>query len=92
MQRGLNKPVEKIPCLGKKPLQLLQVFKSTVRNGGGVRVTALKLWKQIGRDLDLPSTITNASSMLRKHYVRLLLPIEQLTTQFQVQRTTFSLE
>jgi hypothetical protein len=83
LQRGLNTPIEKIPFLGKKPLDLLHIFKSTIKNGGGIRVTALKLWKKIGRELDLPLTITNASSMLRKHYIRLLLPIEQLTTRFQ---------
>lgn len=78
IQRGLKFVFDKVPTLGKKPLELLRVFRIVCKAGGGSKVTEKKQWKQIGRELELPSTITNASSMLRKHYLRLLLPIEIL--------------
>lgn len=70
---------DRIPNLGKKPLDILLLYRGVLAHGGAVEVTRCKLWKQLGRIMNLPSTITNASSTLRKHYVKLLFPLEQLS-------------
>jgi len=78
---GLRTPILKVPTLGGKDLNLLELRMAVERFGGIVRVTQRKMFKTISRKMKLPSTITNSSTSLRKHFTRYLMPFNLLLEQ-----------
>jgi len=73
-----GKPLSKIPIMGYKELDLYQLFKEVVANGGFNEVvknvgTWSKIWKRLG---NFDPSITDSSFRLKKNYERYLLEYE----------------
>ena len=66
-------PVNRIPIMAKQTLDLYELFKHVVSKGGLVEVINKKLWREITKGLNLPSSITSAAFTLRTQYVLFLM-------------------
>ena len=62
-------PVNRIPIMAKQTLDLYELFRLVVSKGGLVEVINKKLWREITKGLNLPSSITSAAFTLRTQYV-----------------------
>ncbi|XP_077989553.1 protein dead ringer homolog [Glandiceps talaboti] len=69
-------PVNRIPIMAKQTLDLYELFKLVVSKGGLVEVINKKLWREITKGLNLPSSITSAAFTLRTQYMKYLYPFE----------------
>ncbi|XP_041825052.1 AT-rich interaction domain 6 [Melanotaenia boesemani] len=69
-------PIEKIPNLGFKQIDLFVMFKTVNDLGGYHQVTSHQLWKQIYNTLGGNPRSTSAATCTRRHYEKLLLPYE----------------
>ncbi|XP_036383638.1 uncharacterized protein LOC118777037 [Megalops cyprinoides] len=69
-------PIERIPHLGFKRLDLFLMFKIVQEFGGFDRVTAFQQWKQVYNVLGGNPQSTSAATCTRRHYEKLLLPYE----------------
>lgn len=67
-----------VPIMGGKTLDLHRLFVEVTSRGGLVQVIRNRQWKDIIAVFSFPSTITNASFVLRKYYLSLLLHYEQV--------------
>ena len=72
-----GKDTVKIPQMGGKELDLYKLFKEVVSRGGSHYVLDNKLWKDVVNALDVPSSCTSASFLLKNHYSKYLLSYEQ---------------
>ncbi|XP_072177480.1 uncharacterized protein [Diadema setosum] len=71
-----NTPIDRIPNLGFKQIDLFAFFELAVQLGGYKSITARKQWKVIYDQLGGNPGSTSAATCTRKHYERLLLPFE----------------
>jgi hypothetical protein len=74
----IGKPLNKIPIMGYKELDLYQLYKEVVAAGGFLEVvknvgTWSKIWKKLG---NFDPSITDSSFRLKKNYERYLLEYE----------------
>ncbi|KAF6722959.1 AT-rich interactive domain-containing protein 5B [Oryzias melastigma] len=69
-------PIERIPNLGFKQIDLFVMFKTVNDLGGYHQVTSHQLWKQVYNVLGGNPRSTSAATCTRRHYERLLLPYE----------------
>ncbi|XP_044190182.1 AT-rich interaction domain 6 [Thunnus albacares] len=69
-------PIERIPHLGFKQIDLFVMFKTVKDLGGYHQVTAQQLWKQVYNTLGGNPRSTSAATCTRRHYEKLLLPYE----------------
>ncbi|XP_040914518.1 AT-rich interaction domain 6 [Toxotes jaculatrix] len=69
-------PIERIPHLGFKQIDLFVMFKTVRDLGGYHQVTAQQLWKQVYNKLGGNPRSTSAATCTRRHYEKLLLPYE----------------
>lgn len=69
-------PIERIPHLGFKQIDLFVMFKTVNDLGGYQQVTAQQLWKQVYNTLGGNPRSTSAATCTRRHYEKLLLPYE----------------
>nr|XP_057918087.1 AT-rich interaction domain 6 [Doryrhamphus excisus] len=69
-------PIERIPHLGFKQIDLYVMFKTVRSLGGYHQVTAQQLWKQVYNSLGGNPRSTSAATCTRRHYEKLLLPYE----------------
>ncbi|XP_054613212.1 AT-rich interaction domain 6 [Dunckerocampus dactyliophorus] len=69
-------PIERIPHLGFKQIDLFVMFKTVRGLGGYQQVTAQQLWKQVYNSLGGNPRSTSAATCTRRHYEKLLLPYE----------------
>ncbi|XP_019750456.1 AT-rich interaction domain 6 isoform X2 [Hippocampus comes] len=69
-------PIERIPHLGFKQIDLFVMFKTVRDLGGYHQVTAQQLWKQVYNSLGGNPRSTSAATCTRRHYEKLLLPYE----------------
>ncbi|XP_031716135.1 AT-rich interaction domain 6 [Anarrhichthys ocellatus] len=69
-------PVERIPNLGFKQIDLYVMFKIVKDFGGYHQVTSQQLWKQVYNTLGGNPRSTSAATCTRRHYEKLLLPYE----------------
>ncbi|XP_076614696.1 AT-rich interaction domain 6 [Chaetodon auriga] len=69
-------PIERIPNLGFKQIDLFLMFKTVRDLGGYHQVTAQQLWKQVYNMLGGNPRSTSAATCTRRHYEKLLLPYE----------------
>ncbi|XP_045923563.1 AT-rich interaction domain 6 [Micropterus dolomieu] len=69
-------PIERIPNLGFKQIDLFVMFQTVQDLGGYHQVTAQQLWKQVYNRLGGNPRSTSAATCTRRHYEKLLLPYE----------------
>lgn len=69
-------PVNRIPIMAKHVLDLYELYRLVVAKGGLVEVINKKLWREITKGLNLPSSITSAAFTLRTQYMKYLYPYE----------------
>ncbi|XP_010738698.3 AT-rich interaction domain 6 isoform X2 [Larimichthys crocea] len=69
-------PIERIPNLGFKQIDLFVMFRTVRDMGGYHQVTAQQLWKQVYNMLGGNPRSTSAATCTRRHYEKLLLPYE----------------
>ncbi|XP_078095805.1 AT-rich interactive domain-containing protein 5B-like isoform X2 [Mustelus asterias] len=70
-------PIERIPHLGFKQVNLLTLYKAVEKLGGYEAVTTSRLWKNIYDELGGNPGSTSAATCTRRHYERLVLPYER---------------
>lgn len=67
----------KLPLLDKRPIDVFDLFRLVVANGGYEEVVSKKLWAQVGRDLGYKGNITTSlSTSLKSSYAKILYPFE----------------
>ncbi|KAJ7988510.1 hypothetical protein DPEC_G00324330 [Dallia pectoralis] len=69
-------PIERIPHLGFKQIDLFMMYKTVKNLGGYHQVTAQQMWKQVYNTLGGNPKSTSAATCTRRHYEKLLLPFE----------------
>ncbi|XP_054908715.1 AT-rich interaction domain 6 [Poeciliopsis prolifica] len=69
-------PIERIPNLGFKQIDLFLMFKTVDDLGGYHQVTSHQLWKRVYNTLGGNPRSTSAATCTRRHYEKLLLPYE----------------
>ncbi|CAN9504374.1 unnamed protein product [Ophioblennius macclurei] len=74
--RKRDTPIERIPHLGFKQIDLFLMFKTVNDLGGYTQVTSQQLWKQVYNTLGGNPRSTSAATCTRRHYEKLLLPYE----------------
>lgn len=62
-------PVNRIPIMAKQVLDLYMLYQLVTEKGGLVEVINKKLWREITKGLNLPTSITSAAFTLRTQYV-----------------------
>ncbi|XP_046872431.1 AT-rich interactive domain-containing protein 5A isoform X2 [Hypomesus transpacificus] len=70
-------PIERIPHLGFKQINLWRIYKAVEKLGGYDSVTARRLWKSVYDELGGSPGSTSAATCTRRHYERLVLPFER---------------
>nr|XP_042895566.1 protein dead ringer homolog [Parasteatoda tepidariorum] len=82
-------PVNRIPIMAKQVLDLYELYRLVVARGGLVEVINKKIWREITKGLNLPSSITSAAFTLRTQYMKYLYAYEcdkeKLSTQDELQ-------
>ncbi|XP_054897088.1 AT-rich interactive domain-containing protein 3B isoform X2 [Poeciliopsis prolifica] len=69
-------PVNRIPIMAKQVLDLYRLYKLVTEKGGLVEVINKKIWREITKGLNLPTSITSAAFTLRTQYMKYLYPFE----------------
>ncbi len=62
---SLGTPINRIPIMAKQVLDLFELYQLVVARGGLVEVINKKIWREITKGLNLPSSITSAAFTLR---------------------------
>ncbi|XP_043912324.1 AT-rich interactive domain-containing protein 5B isoform X2 [Protopterus annectens] len=70
-------PIERIPYLGFKQINLWTMFQAAQNLGGYDTITARRQWKNIYDELGGNPGSTSAATCTRRHYERLILPYER---------------
>ncbi|TNJ26618.1 ARID1 protein [Giardia muris] len=89
LQQQRSKQVRRVPVVGHRPLDLYALFRA-VQNRGGSK--AIQHWKDIGRELNLAASVTNAGFTLRTKFESYIAPFEDILmdefpiTDFEDQR------
>ena len=60
--------MNRIPIMAKQVLDLYELYRLVVARGGLVEVINKKIWREITKGLNLPSSITSAAFTLRTQY------------------------
>ncbi|XP_071587026.1 AT-rich interactive domain-containing protein 3C isoform X2 [Heliangelus exortis] len=69
-------PVNRIPIMAKQVLDLYTLYRLVTDKGGLVEVINKKIWREITKGLNLPTSITSAAFTLRTQYMKYLYPYE----------------
>ncbi|KAJ8013913.1 hypothetical protein DPEC_G00034760 [Dallia pectoralis] len=72
-------PIERIPFLGFKQINLWTMFQAAQKLGGYDLITVRRQWKHVYDELGGNPGSTSAATCTRRHYERLLLPYERHT-------------
>lgn len=80
-----NQPINRIPIMAKQVLDLYELYNLVVARGGLVEVINKKIWREITKGLNLPSSITSAAFTLRTQYMRYLYLYECAKNNFSNQ-------
>ncbi|XP_014260476.1 AT-rich interactive domain-containing protein 5B-like isoform X2 [Cimex lectularius] len=70
-------PINKIPIVGFKEVNLFQLYKKVKELGGYDAVSSGKLWKFVYEVMGGDMSSTSAATLSRRHYEKLLLPFER---------------
>ncbi|XP_069488573.1 uncharacterized protein [Ambystoma mexicanum] len=74
---GRGTPIERIPSLGFKQIDLCAFYEIVQRLGGYEQVTLKQVWRQVYNELGGNPHSTSAATCTRKHYEKLILPYER---------------
>ncbi|XP_029460161.1 AT-rich interactive domain-containing protein 5A-like isoform X1 [Rhinatrema bivittatum] len=69
-----NTPIERVPHLGFKQINLWRIYQAVEKLGGYELVTGRRLWKNVYDELGGSPGSTSAATCTRRHYERLVLP------------------
>ncbi|XP_030057514.1 AT-rich interactive domain-containing protein 5A isoform X2 [Microcaecilia unicolor] len=69
-----NTPIERVPHLGFKQINLWRIHQAVENLGGYELVTGRRLWKNVYDKLGGSPGSTSAATCTRRHYERLVLP------------------
>lgn len=58
-------PINRIPIMAKQILDLYMLYKLVTEKGGLVEIINKKIWREITKGLNLPTSITSAAFTLR---------------------------
>ncbi|KAM6951076.1 AT-rich interactive domain-containing protein 5B [Aplochiton taeniatus] len=72
-------PIDRIPYLGFKQINLWTMFQSAQELGGYEKITARRQWKHVYDQLGGNPGSTSAATCTRRHYERLILPYERFS-------------
>ncbi|XP_022097682.1 AT-rich interactive domain-containing protein 5B-like [Acanthaster planci] len=72
-----NSPIERVPNLGFKQIDLYLFYTMGQKFGGYEAITARRLWKKLYDVLGGSVGSTSAATCTRRHYERLILPYER---------------
>uniref|UniRef100_A0AAY4ETC4 ARID domain-containing protein n=1 Tax=Denticeps clupeoides TaxID=299321 RepID=A0AAY4ETC4_9TELE len=75
-------PIERIPHLGFKQIDLFLMYKAVKEFGGYHQVSSQQLWKKVYNVLGGNPRSTSAATCTRRHYEKLLLPFEYHLTGY----------
>ncbi|CAB4012007.1 AT-rich interactive domain-containing 5A-like isoform X2, partial [Paramuricea clavata] len=75
--RKRGSPIEKIPALGFRKINLFKMYEVTQALGGYDQVTDKRLWRRVYSEVGGAPSITSAATNSRRHYEKLLLPFER---------------
>ncbi|ELU13731.1 hypothetical protein CAPTEDRAFT_220448 [Capitella teleta] len=78
--RNYHRPIERLPTLGFKEVDLYLFYGYAQRFGGYEQVTQNRQWKQIYDMLGGNPNNTSAATCTRRIYEKLLLPFERFTS------------
>nr|XP_055097559.1 AT-rich interactive domain-containing protein 5A isoform X5 [Symphalangus syndactylus] len=67
-------PIERVPHLGFKQINLWKIYKAVEKLGAYELVTGRRLWKNVYDELGGNPGSTSAATCTRRHYERLVLP------------------
>ncbi|XP_035526217.1 AT-rich interactive domain-containing protein 5B-like [Morone saxatilis] len=70
-------PIDRIPYLGFKQINLWTMFQAAQKLGGYELITAHRQWKNVYDELGGNPGSTSAATCTRRHYERLILPYER---------------
>ena len=73
----IGEPIQRLPTLGFKELDLCVLYKEVVKRNGIDSVIAKKQWKEVAEALQLPSSCTDSGFRLRLHYKKYLEAFER---------------
>lgn len=74
---SVGDPIQRLPTLGFKELDLWVLYKEVVKRRGIDVVIAKKQWKEVAEALQLPSSCTDSGFRLRLHYKKYLEAFER---------------
>ncbi|XP_036204610.1 AT-rich interactive domain-containing protein 3B isoform X1 [Myotis myotis] len=69
-------PINRIPIMAKQILDLYMLYKLVTEKGGLVEIINKKIWREITKGLNLPTSITSAAFTLRTQYMKYLYAYE----------------
>nr|XP_023439877.1 AT-rich interactive domain-containing protein 3B isoform X3 [Dasypus novemcinctus] len=69
-------PINRIPIMAKQILDLYMLYKLVTEKGGLVEIINRKIWREITKGLNLPTSITSAAFTLRTQYMKYLYAYE----------------
>ncbi|XP_032198336.1 AT-rich interactive domain-containing protein 3B isoform X1 [Mustela erminea] len=72
----LRTPINRIPIMAKQILDLYMLYKLVTEKGGLVEIINKKIWREITKGLNLPTSITSAAFTLRTQYMKYLYAYE----------------
>lgn len=58
-------PINRIPIMAKQILDLYMLYKLVTEKGGLVEIINRKIWREVTKGLNLPTSITSAAFTLR---------------------------
>uniref|UniRef100_A0A1B6JRH5 ARID domain-containing protein n=2 Tax=Homalodisca liturata TaxID=320908 RepID=A0A1B6JRH5_9HEMI len=70
-------PINRVPTIGFKELDLYKLYSKVRHLGGYDAVTSSRLWKYVYEEMGGDQSSTSAATCCRRHYERLLLPFER---------------
>lgn len=70
-------PINRVPTIGYKEIDLFMFYNKVKHLGGYDSVTASKLWKYVYEEMGGDQNSTSAATIARRHYEKLLLPYER---------------
>ncbi len=76
-------PIQKMPILGKREVDLFELFERVQQRGGIREVVLNRKWPEIVKLMPLPKTCTNAGFSLKLLYQRYLLDYERVFVHHQ---------